>query len=142
MLVIREKANPLKIKAYGFTEPGGLGEFDSAVYEEVKLVALPENWELSKEQQLAMGRGLVEFLEKQIADTLNDDFQSIEIITKLGGLRDFLNSGASNPLPAQRFNNCKIALEQQAPLLSINSQQVELIISLINSWAGTVKFTD
>lgn len=45
MLYIRRKDNPLIIKSWGNVSPGGLGEFDSEIYEEVVADALPVSWQ-------------------------------------------------------------------------------------------------
>ena len=45
MLYIRKKDNPLLIKSWGNVEPGGLGEFDTELYEEVLADNLPDGWQ-------------------------------------------------------------------------------------------------
>lgn len=44
MRYIRQKDNPLFIKAYGFVDPGGLGQFDTELFEEAA-GELPEGWQ-------------------------------------------------------------------------------------------------
>lgn len=44
MRYIRRIDNPLIVKASGFVGPGGLGDFDPAVYEEVE-GELPDGWQ-------------------------------------------------------------------------------------------------
>lgn len=45
MRYIRLKSDPLKVLSYGYVGPGGLGDFDPELYEEVE-GDLPEGWEL------------------------------------------------------------------------------------------------
>jgi hypothetical protein len=52
MRYIRRIDNPLLIKASGCVGPGGLGEFDPAIYEEVA-GELPEDWEAEQPTDLA-----------------------------------------------------------------------------------------
>lgn len=45
MRYIRRLDNPLKIRSFGWTKAGGLGEFDPTVYEEIE-GNLPEGYEM------------------------------------------------------------------------------------------------
>lgn len=57
MFYIRRKDNPLWIKASGNTlAPGGLGEFDQNLYEEVE-GPLPQGWQ-EEPRQLSLGERL------------------------------------------------------------------------------------
>lgn len=51
MLYIRRKDNPLVVKAWGDAGLGGLGEFDTALYEEVLADELPEGWMLEEQEK-------------------------------------------------------------------------------------------
>lgn len=51
MRYIREIANPLNIARFGDVGPGGLGSFDTDIYEEIE-GELPENWVLAREKPL------------------------------------------------------------------------------------------
>lgn len=50
MQVVRRKDDHLKILKAGYVAPGGLGEFDTDIYEEVTLDAMPEGFTLETPQ--------------------------------------------------------------------------------------------
>jgi len=45
MLYIRKKSNPLILKSWGNVSSGGLGEYDTDLYEEVLADNLPDGWQ-------------------------------------------------------------------------------------------------
>ena len=66
MFLVRAIENPRIIKAWGYTlAPGGLGEYDPEVFEEVELDNLPEDWELWVEKPILDGPSIVRFLRDQ-----------------------------------------------------------------------------
>lgn len=50
MQVVRRKDDHLKILKAGYVPQGGLGDFDTAIYEEVTLDSLPEGFSLETPQ--------------------------------------------------------------------------------------------
>lgn len=50
MRYIRRKDNPLFIKAFGFVNRGGLGDFDDTIYEEIE-GHLPDGFQIETPEQ-------------------------------------------------------------------------------------------
>lgn len=139
MLVIREKTNNLNILAWGYVQQGGLGEFDTSIYEEIELDELPEGWVKVKEKPVAQGKDLVSFIEIQLANSLGD-FGGIELIGKLKIVRDFLLSTASNPISQERLNNCLLYIQQNKIAMGITDAELITIGNLVNAWKEGVRF--
>ena len=142
MFVIRKKDNNLEIKAYGHTlQAGGLGEYNTDEFEEVELNELPEGWIQSVEKPIASGKGLVSFIEIQLASAL-EDFGSIEAMSKLKTVRDFLLSAASNPLSQEKLQNCLVYLQQKQSELNLSDAEITQIGLLVKAWVETVRFKE
>lgn len=139
MLVIREKTNNLNILAWGYVQQGGLGEFDTSIYEEIELENLPEGWVKVKEKPIAQGKDLVSFIEIQLANSLGD-FGGIEMMSKLKVVRDFLLSSASNPITQERLNNCLLYIQQNKIAMGITDAELQSIGTLVNVWKQGVRF--
>lgn len=90
MRIIRRKDNPLVIKSSGYVGPGGLGPFDSSVYEEVEVAALPNGWIQesieSKESQVKQARAGMLAMYKNASVELRSMFS--DVITKINALLD------------------------------------------------------
>jgi hypothetical protein len=92
MYVIRSKANPLVIKAHGATmAPGGLGEFDADLFEEVEMQALPQGWQAytpppSAKEMIDAGRAAMLGQYKAAPIELRGLFSNT--ITEINGLLD------------------------------------------------------
>jgi hypothetical protein len=134
---IRKKDNHLVIKEFGATlTAGGFRPYDSNIFEEVELEALPENWEQYKEIPLAMGTDLVRFVNQTTESTL-DDLQAFGIVSKLKDFLLYCQQGRCNPFTRSTFNNTLQTLDK-----AFANGQKELIVGLVNKWAKTVRFEE
>ena len=86
MRYIRLKSNPNIVLASGYVGPGGLGEFDPELYEEVE-GELPEGWQQYREPTL------LDRL-KEIFNSMDDDIRGVFLPSKTSV---WLELGAEDP---------------------------------------------
>ena len=97
MLYIRKKDNPLMIKSWGNVEPGGLGEFDTELYEEVLADNLPPGWqsELPPKSLDVLLQELYRSLPIALRAVSAADIKIAQIMIQLGdleGAQEYLES--------------------------------------------------
>jgi hypothetical protein len=134
MLVIRKKDNHNQIKSYGYVEKGGLGEFDSSIYEEIEIDELPEGWEQAVEKPIATGEGLIKFINETTESSLNNQ-KAFVVVSKLPAFLLFLQQARCNPMSRATFDDIKNLFDQNFE----NGEKV-LLSQLIDSWTETVRF--
>lgn len=135
--IIRRLNEPLTLKSWGYTEAGGLGEFDTSIYEELVLESLPEGWRREEQVQtpLAQGLDLVKHLEAAFAGA-SIDFR-VSVQAALLPIKATLESATMNPLSRADFEGI-LGFAQSSGTLP--KEQLDQLIILAQAWAGTVIF--
>jgi hypothetical protein len=147
MLVVRQKDNHLKILKSGYVSSGGLGEFDSSIYEEIEIDELPEGWEQVVEKPIANGKDLVLFIEKAFerpiptseeeAQQIFEERTGLQALFTVSGIKGLLESAPSNPIPKWLFD---VTLKNIETNPQIDAQTKTVFIGLAQQWAELVRF--
>jgi hypothetical protein len=158
MLVIRKKDNHNQIKSYGYVGKGGLGDFDSSIYEEIELDYLPEGWELAVEKPIAKGKDLLNYLIKVVKEQSNQEglkpskkciklnrFENIftkwkYLDTETGNIWKYLE--IEDEFTKAEFDDFVKSLIDSQALNNQNGKKVivDAVIVLIQHWSSTVRF--
>jgi|688.fasta_scaffold410564_2 hypothetical protein len=158
MLVIRKKDNHKQIKASGYVGKGGLGEFDSNVFEEIEIDELPEDWEQAVEKPIAKGKDLLNYLIKVVREQSNQEglkpsgkciklnrFENIftkwkYLDTETGNIWKYLE--IEDEFTKAEFDNFVKSLIDSQALNNQNGKKIiiDSVIGLIQQWSSTVRF--
>jgi hypothetical protein len=128
MRVIRQKADKTLIKAYGYTDKGGLGKFDESLFEEVELDKLPEGWRQYVEPPQATGIELINFINNSTIATLSDE-EAFALVQKVQPFIMFLQQGRCNPLSRETFRTALGLLDK-----SLDDEGKEIVVKLLTGW--------
>jgi hypothetical protein len=134
MFAIRKKDNHNQFLAWGYTETGGLGEFDSTIFEEVELDSLPENYEMYKEKPLAMGKDLIKFLNDFNSGMNAEDIKNL--LKKLVVTYILLENRPFNPFTEESFAFVLSDLD------STLNGDAQLVKQICLGWAKDKRFAE
>jgi hypothetical protein len=134
MLVIRKKENHNKIKSWGHTQIGGLGEYDSDVFEEVEIESLPLNYEIYIEPPIAMGKDLIDYLNEYKSGMDKKTIQGL--LAKLSLTYLYLNNSPCNPFTQKTFD------EVVADLDAVLNGNAQIVKQICLGWSKTVRFIE
>jgi len=137
MRVIRKKNNPNIIKAYGYVEAGGLGDYDSTIFEEVQLDQLPESFEFYQEPPLLRGEDIKRFLVQQFQN------QSLEERKALIAQFDLSLTFTENTFFVNSADFEKIISEFKNDAVPVvPSEKIDLLEQGLRVFASNFKFAE
>ena len=134
--VIRSLENPDLIKAFGYVEEKGLGEYNKKKWEEVELEALPVDIVMFKDKEPAMGLDLLKYLSQSTLKGMEDS-EAFEMVETLSAFFIMLQQGRCNPMSKDTRKNLLDILKAK-----LEGKRRKQILALIDEWLENKRYAD